>query len=48
MSTRQFANVPIKGDRLKEADETLQLKLSRPTASTRGRATATGTIRNDD
>ena len=40
--------VPIRGDRIVEADETFQIVLSSATAATLGRATATGTIYDDD
>ena len=36
------------GDRLREADETLQVRLTAPTAATPGDPTATGTLRDDD
>jgi len=40
--------VPIWGDRIVEADETIQVVLSSATGATLGRATATGTILDDD
>ena len=40
--------VGIRGDRIAESDETFQVVLSSATGATLGRATGTGTIRDDD
>ncbi|TDT88397.1 chitinase [Azorhizobium sp. AG788] len=46
--TSKVVHVAVTGDRTVEANETLALKLSAPTGATLVRATATGTITNDD
>ena len=43
-----MVSVGIRGDRVVEADETFQVVLSSATGATLGRATATGTILDDD
>jgi hypothetical protein len=45
---RASVRVAILGDRRKEPNETFELTLSRPAGATLSRATARGTIRNDD
>jgi len=45
---RLLIDVPILGDLLNEADETFTVQLSNPVNGSLVRATATGTIRNDD
>lgn len=47
-STTQYATVPITGDLLDEPDETLDVTLSAPVNATIAKATATGTITDDD
>jgi large repetitive protein len=47
-STTQYATVPITGDLLDEVDETLDVTLSTPVNATIAKATATGTIIDDD
>jgi uncharacterized repeat protein (TIGR01451 family) len=46
--TMATISVPVVGDHLVESDETYSVTLGSPTNSTVGRATATGTITNDD
>ncbi|UFN49473.1 cellulase family glycosylhydrolase [Roseomonas sp. OT10] len=46
--TRKVVQVAVKGDTAAEADETLALRLSGASGATLARATATGTILNDD
>jgi hypothetical protein len=46
--TSKTISVPILGDTTVEADETFTLSLSSPVNSALGRATATGTLTNDD
>lgn len=46
--TSQFISVPINGDTLMEADETVQVILSSPTKATLGSSSAAITIVNDD
>ena len=46
-TTRQV-QVPVTGDRLHEASETFQLRLSNPVSATLGRDTGTATLVNDD
>jgi endo-1,4-beta-D-glucanase Y len=46
--TSQTVNVGIIGDTAVESDETFTMTLSAPSGATISRATATGTIRNDD
>jgi len=45
---RATVSVTVRGDSMREADETLGVTLVRPSGCTLGRATATGTILNDD
>jgi hypothetical protein len=47
-ASQATVSVAIKGDAAVEADETLRITLSSPNRCTLGRATATGTIVNDD
>ena len=42
------AQIPVLGDTVPEADETLQVLLSFPSGAFLGKAVGTGTIRNDD
>ena len=46
--TRKTIDISVRGDRLREPDETLVLVLSNPLNGTLGRARATGTILDDD
>jgi uncharacterized repeat protein (TIGR01451 family) len=46
--TEQFLSVQIQGDTVDEADETFYLVLSNPVNAGLGKASATGTIRDDD
>lgn len=46
--TSKTVNVAVVGDTAVEADETFTVTLSSPSGATISRATATGTIRNDD
>jgi len=46
--TSMLVNVEILGDTVPESDETFQLTLTNPVGATITRATATGTIRDDD
>ena len=47
-STQQFATVMIKGDRLKESNETLTLNVFAPTGATIADPNGSGVVRNDD
>lgn len=47
-STTQYAAVPINGDLIDENDETFDVTLSAPVNATIAKATATGTITDDD
>ncbi|GAY17518.1 hypothetical protein MSZK_42440 [Mycobacterium sp. shizuoka-1] len=46
--TSQTVNVSVRGDTAVESDETFTVTLSSPSGATLGRATATGTVKNDD